>query len=259
MGTKTNIWIKEGDFENGYGLTVFSESPWTNVEYLSNTSEAKFGDPGGVGDPHITTIDGTTYNLVTKDFFNLLDNKSKNNRLIINAQVKHSEYPIWKNKEYIHKIAIMYKNYVMVIEPGFRGKKAKIIYTNTSFNVYSDNIHIENKKILLSQDHKIFCADCKYRSRDKKLLMRHRRKESHKLLSSVRNEIKITIDDKENTYYLRIQNVDKNNFNPASIKIKFKDVNKVCNYDGAVIKVLQPYSHDINDLFSSVQNKIITN
>ena len=248
--SENNLWIKEDNFDSGYGLTVFKELPWNSVEYLFNTSEAKFGDAGGVGDPHITTIYGVTYDLVTKEYFNLFDNISKKNRLIINAQIKHSEYPIWKNKEYIYKIAIMYKNYLMVIEPGFRGKEAKIIYTNTSFNIYSDNICIENKQLSLIQNHKRFCADCKYRSRNRKLLMRHRRNESHKLLSSVRNEIKIVINDEENTYYIRIQNVDKDNFNPASIKIKFKDLNKANNYKGAIINIQQPYSYDIDNLFN---------
>ena len=34
--TDTNVWITTGDFENGYGLTVFSNSPWNG--YTSHTS-----------------------------------------------------------------------------------------------------------------------------------------------------------------------------------------------------------------------------
>lgn len=240
----SDIWITSGDFSDGYGLSYFNSSPWdVDTTYTSYTSAAAFAAAGGGGDPHIVTLDGKSYDIKTKKYFKLFDNNNKDSRLIINAQVDRSDLPIWNDKEYMTKIFISHNNDSCIISPGFRGSNAHVIYN-------SGGLEIIDKKLKLKCDHKKFCGDCKYRIRDNKLLMRHRRKNNHKLLAGTRNRLSIRIDTIENIYDVIIMNVDDDNFNPSQIRLNAKSTENIELYNGATVNTSDDYSHDIDNLFT---------
>ena len=235
----TNVWITDNSFTSGFGLTTFNQSPWdVDTSYITNSSEAQFGSAGGSGDPHITTVNLESYDLVTNGFFNLFDNRSRD-RLIINAQISKPKFPIWRNKEYISLIYISHNDNICLIHPGFRGEAAKIIFNNL------EKTDLNEKKLDLDDNHKKFCGECKYRTRNNNLLMRHRRGTGHRVLAGIRNKISINIKTDENEYMINIQNVDQDNFNPAEIIIKPFSTSKKHIYSGAIVEVSEPYSTDI--------------
>lgn len=107
---------------------------------------------------------------------------------------------------------------------------------------------VKEERLKLLREHKKFCSECKYRTRDNKLFMRHRRGSKHSLMLGIRNQITMEIDSGENHYTLIVNNVDRDNFNPAQIKFTLKDKTIIGNYSGAVIKEGEPYSYDIHDM-----------
>lgn len=242
--SNSDVWITSGDnFSTGFGLTTFNQSPWdVDTSYTANTSEAQFGSAGGEGDPHITTLNMETYDVVTNGCFKLFDNNSKKDRLIINAEVGRSKYPIWSDKEYIKNVFISYNDMICIISMGFRGEEARIIYNNIS------DMSIEEKRLRLNKDHKKFCSECKYRTRDNKLLMRHRRNSGNYLLPGVRNEFKLNLNTNDNDYKINIQNVNYDNFQPAKISIKLSKTKNLSKYTGAIVRVAEKYENDISSL-----------
>lgn len=246
----TDVWITTGSFSsNGYGLNRFKSAPWDGTTYLNPLSQTDFISAGGGGDPHITTINNEMYNLITKGTFNLFDNNIEDARLVINADVFIPEYPIWNDKEYINNIYINYKGHCAIINAGFRGKLSEIINIDDEFNCKENsNIIINEFPLQLCDDHKMFCSECKYRTRNIDYLNRHKKNTNHILLKNIRNKINIIISDEHNNYNINISNVNSNNFNPANISIKINDITKYDKYSGAITKKYEHYECDIENL-----------
>ena len=241
-------WINTSPFSSStpFGLTRFRTSPW-NTYYDSFQDSAQFLSSGSSGDPHINTLDGKRYDLLSKGVFNLFDNNISDARLVINADTIYQDHPIWNDKEYINNLFIHYKGKGITIKPGFRGRNAEILDIDEDFE--SDpQITINKSEDKLSQDHKMFCSQCKYRTRDHKLMHRHRRNNNHSVLSCVRNSINITINDEYNQYNINISNVNKDNFHPASVTLKLVDKTHYDTYSGAIIKEHPDYGCDIEHL-----------
>jgi hypothetical protein len=245
----TDIWLSAGSFSTGFGLTRFKLSPWDGTTYANQASQPDFTSAGGGGDPHITTINNETYYLITKGTFNLFDNNNEDARLVINADVFIPEYPIWNDKEYINNIYINYKGDCVIINAGFRGKLTEIINIDDEFNFKENsNITINEFDLELCNDHKMFCSECKYRTRNINYLNRHKINTNHNVLKNIRNKINVIISDEYNNYNITISNVNSNNFNPSNISIKIKDKTKCNKYSGAIIKKHENYECDIENL-----------
>lgn len=239
-GGDSNVW--DTTFSDGFGLVKFTESPWNSDAYTMNTSVAAFGTPagGGGGDPHIRTMNGEVYDAITDKFFRLFDNNNKESRLIINAQVDQSTHPIWSDKEYMTKIFISHGSNKCIIDPGFRGSRAVVLYNN--------GFVISDEDQVMSSNAKQFCSKCTYRGRDIKLLQRHRRNNRHPILPNIRNKLKLTIDTQDNIYDIEISNVNVDNFMPSQIRVMPQKSSMSNTYSGALSKISEPYSHDIDNL-----------
>jgi hypothetical protein len=72
-------------------LTAFNIPPWERSgDYTENNTIPAFGDGIITGDPHVYTVLGHSYDLITEKYFNLFDNEDPNDRLVINAMVEKS-------------------------------------------------------------------------------------------------------------------------------------------------------------------------
>jgi hypothetical protein len=229
-------------------LTRFEAAPWDTAEYTSNSSEAQFLQSGGGGDPHITTLDGVRYDLLSKGVFNLFDNNINGARLVINGDTIVPDHPIWSDKEYINNLFISYKGKNITVKPGFRGRNAEILDIDEDFENDPHVTITSNVNEPLNADHKLFCNECKYRTRDRKLMCRHRRKAFHSVLPSLRNSINVTIQDEYNVYNIMISNVNRDNFHPSSVTLKLQDKRHYDTYSGAVTKAHDEYDCDIEHL-----------
>lgn len=234
-------WTNASGFASGFGLVTFTTSPWDSVSYTSNNSTAAYAEivAEGSGDPHITTMHGISYNLISNKYFRLFDNDDPTDKLTINCSLVASKHPIWKGKEYIDEILITYKGKECLLKPGFRGEYAKIISNNI------DSAVVQSSTLPTRADCKKFCGDCKYRTRNNNLLMRHRRAHKHNLLLVIRNEITINIKTKNDEFDVIVSNVNDDNFEPSKITIKPKTNKNINRYKGASITQSQPYAHDI--------------
>ena len=245
--TSDSPWINTGTFSSlPFGLKTFRNSPW-DTTYDSYQDSAQFLASGSSGDPHITTLDGKRYDLLSKGVFNLFDNNISDARLVINADTIYPDHPIWHEKEYINNLFINYKGKRITIKPGFRGKLTEILDIDDDFE-NDPHITLTKSKDTLSCNHKMFCGECKYRTRDHKLMHRHRRNNNHSVLSGIRNSINITIKDEYNQYNIKISNVNKDNFHPASVTLKLVDKTQYDIYSGAIIKEHEDYGCDIEHL-----------
>lgn len=243
-----DIWDISGSFSTGFGLNRFNSSPWDGSTYTANTSEAEFeSGGGGEGDPHITTLDGVQYDLITDGVFKLFDNNLEESRLVINADTIIPEHPIWTDKEYISTIYISYKGNGITIKPGFRGQLAQILDVDEDFE-NDEHVTITESRTKMDNCHKKFCSECKYRTRNNKLLMRHRRKAGHKLLTGIRNKIMVTIQDEYNTYNINVSNVNQDNFRPANVGMKIHDKRSYGTYTGAITREHVEYGCDVDNL-----------
>jgi hypothetical protein len=253
----TNVWITAGTFSpNGYGLTRFKLSPWDGTTYLNPVSQPSFIASGGAGDPHIITLNGEMYDLITNGIFNLFDNNCHSARLVINANVFTPPFPIWQYNEYINDIFIHYKGWTMIVNAGFRGKLAKIIYIDKydkydkddNFDKYKKYMTVNEYELKLCNDHKMFCSECKYRTTNYNYLQRHHKKFGHIVLENIRNKINIIIKDEYNIYNISISNVNNCNFNPANINIKLHNTNNINEFSGAIVKKYEQFQSDIQSL-----------
>lgn len=243
-----DIWDNNGTFgTSGFGLNYFQSDPWNSSTYTSNSSEPEFATAGGAGDPHITTLTGEKYDLVTDGVFNLFDNMNNNARLVVNADIVIPDHPIWQDKEYINNVFISYKGNAITINTGFRGKLVRILDIDEDFES-DENVKITCKKEKLNDQYKKFCTECRYRTRNTNLLMRHRRKTGHKLLNGVRNRITVTIQDEYNIYNIDITNVNHDNFDPSSVSLKIHDKALHSLYSGGIVKKCDDYDCDIYHL-----------
>jgi hypothetical protein len=251
-GEDGSIWITSNSFSNGYGLTVFNESPWdVDTSYISNNSNAVFaGVVSSVsGDPHVTTLTGQKYDLITKNYFRLFDNNNVDNRFIVNCYVSKFPLKTWEHMEYIKAVCIKFNNRTCVVSTGFRGEKAKILQNDGDFE-------IKDTSLTLHENYKGFCSECKYKNRNKKLMARHRRNASHILLNDVRNSLTFSINTTENIYTFEIMNVDEDNFNPCQVQLKIHNKLKYGKYSGAITKKMEPYSCDVDGLHDDCHLKI---
>ena len=241
------VWTNSVNFSGGFGLIRFQGTPWDTTYYSDNNDNAQFIISGSDGDPHITTLNGIRYNLMSKGVFNLFDNNNNDARLVINADTIVPEHPIWQDKEYINNLFISYKGKRVTIKPGFRGRNAEILDIDEDFE-NKPQISLTNTNYKLSYDHKMFCSQCKYRTRDKKLMSRHRRNSGHTVLQGIRNSINLSIQDEYNKYNIVISNVNEDNFHPANITLKLQDKRHYDKYSGAITKEHTEYGCDIEHL-----------
>ena len=227
----SDIWKTDGSFSDGYGLTVFNESPWdVDTSYTSNTSQAQFAGAGGAGDPHITTISGDTYYLDTWKPFRFFHNSLKGkNELVINANIKGIGYEIWKNMQYINQIYIKNGSNSCVISTGFRGELCEVVDCEGDIKIKIDNLDMK-------KDCKQFCADCRYRTRDPDMVKMHTLRNKHQMIPMVRNRITCTIEIEENVYNVVVENVNSDNFRPSSVVVKMKNMANIENCSGAIVR-----------------------
>ena len=282
-----NIFVRSNSGYLNIGKYV-SGTTWNWTQTFSNvTTSITFGGLGAnsQGDPHITTLTGEKYDLVTNGSFRFFDNNVTSDRFYINATAEYAPYKIWEDKEYIKKIFIKYKNYSCLIDTGFRGGKARVInsFLETKECLecgYSSNDEKRCKRHEKEYDHKMklmfdedqksndelsftiiekkqsinkhcqrFCSDCSYRSNDDKRCSRHESQFGHRMLSRVRNAIKVIVKTKLNKYHIEVTNVDENNFEPCKVSFKMDNKLNVDTYRGAIVKVMKDYSMDIKNIY----------
>ena len=235
----TDVWITSGDFSNGFGLTTFNTDPWDqDTSYISNTSEAAFSAASGSGDPHIFTIYNNVYDLKTNKYFKFFDNMCKKDRFVVNASVKCGPYPIWRNKEYIDNVYIFHNDSYVLLDTGFRGNKVKILDQK-------GDLIVKDYDLPMKENIKMFCSQCKFRSRFKKEIEEHEWNTEHTVLKNVRNSIRIRISTEENDYTVNVMNVDNENFNPCKVTVIMKHKRNISKYDGAIMLRL---NYDISNI-----------
>ena len=228
----TNVWISDGLFSSGYGLTAFNESPWdVDTSYTTHTSEAAFAQSGGAGDPHITTVMGKVYYLSTPNTFLFFDNnhEDESKRVIINAGIRKGQYQTWDKKEYIDRIYIKNGNDRCMIRTGFRGEPCTI-------EGYEGTMDVNIVDLNLKQGHKKFCKDCRFKSRDTEMIRIHTSRNKHQMIPSVRNRIICKIKTDENMYTVVVENINVDNFRPSSVSVRLSNKSNISKYLGAIVR-----------------------
>lgn len=223
--TNTNLW------DTGYTpylLKAFQSEPWDSATYTSSN------DPSvsyAVGDPHILPFIGNRYDFHVIGKFKYFDNNIEDNRLIILGETTQvdDDYRA-KNMSYITSIYIKHNNNNALIETGFRGKYAKIIYNN--------HFDIKNKILSFKSNIKRKCSlsTCNFTTRDNCDQTEHNIN-GHHVPDLVRNDLNFSIKiENDNVYEIIVRNVDYENCQPCQIYIKFHDKTKIKNYSGIIIK-----------------------
>lgn len=233
-----------GSASNYPTLDQFKLGPWENYDIYTDGATLQDGytdgasratGSSGSGDPHITTITGQTYNLRIKPKCNFLmfDNNDENERLIINANIRKGSYPLWRSKEYINAISIIYiddnnKKNICVISTGFRGTYARVTKKVGNFDV--------SEKKLAMRNGKLFCSNCKFRTRRESEMCLHLYKNTHMLIPNIRNKISVKIETYENIYTIKVENINEDGFKPCNVVIEMKNKCNLNKYSGAIIK-----------------------
>lgn len=231
----TNL-LNDSSYDNSVSnlpflLTHFQGEPWNTSEYTS-AGDTNIGY--AAGDPHIMTIFGNKYDLITKGYFTYFDNHSQNpeERIIITAKAGKFQFARWTEMEYIQTIFIQYGHKTCTLSTGFRGIPATIL-DNT------DNLDIINNTLPISSVFKIYCKECRYKTDHEQRALKHELTNGHELLKRVRNELILKILTPENKYILMVSNVDETNYNPCKVQLSVHDItaSKLNEYTGAIMKV----------------------
>ena len=234
--SEANTWTAGTD-SNYPTLDQFKLGPWENYDIYTDNATlqsnytsggARSSGGGAGGDPHIVTVHGAKYFLDTKNTFVLFDNNSSNDKLVINANVKRGMYPVWRNKEYINGVSIMYKDMLCIISTGFRGIRAKVTKVIGDFK-------IKNEDLPVGDECKLFCKNCRFRTRDAYDMVLHIQEEGHEMIPNVRNVITVDVETEENSYKVRVENINESGFDPCSVFVEIRDKRKINSYLGAII------------------------
>lgn len=229
LDTSGSVW------DTGYTpylLQAFETTPWDATTYTSaNDTSISFA----AGDPHITPMIGNKYDLNHIGKFKLFDNNNKNRLIIIGKSDYVKKDYRSKNMSYITTIYVKYNEMKMIIDMGFRGKYAQVLY-NDGFDVISNLLKLnDNIKRKCSYD------GCKYLTKDRTNNLFHNFGE-HYIPDLLRNELKFNLNiQNDNEYIIKIVNVDETNCHPCQIFIDIKDKTKIHGYTGAMV-----YENDDN-------------
>jgi len=212
------------DDTNPFLLTHFQADPWNTSSY---TSAGDTSVSYAAGDPHIIPMLGGRYDLQLMGPFRYFDNNCKN-RFIMNGFIDKGDHR-HHNLDYIRKIYMSCGNKHMLIDLGFRGKKARVL-ENNGFEYTEKDLKISNRV-----KRKCGLLSCHYFTKNPED-MSHNKKENHGVLPLVRNEIVVKVDvPGDNVYLINFRNVNFMNVNPCQIGIFMKHKNRVLKYGGAIV------------------------
>ena len=123
--------------------TSFNTDDWDNLEPSESGNVI-------LGDPHVTTLSGDHYHFNYLGAFRLLDNNDKVHPFIMNGQ---SEYgpDRWSERQYIRKVYIYEHGKSMIVDLGFRGSKATILY--------NEGFTITEKELPFHSTARMYCVD----------------------------------------------------------------------------------------------------
>jgi hypothetical protein len=113
----------------------------------------------------------------------------------------------------------------MIIDPGFRGQKAKIIK--------NDGIEYEDKETPLNKIALIYCFDCRFKTESDYRRKNHA-KCGHTIPANVRNQITIPLRTDTGDFIFIVTNVNEYNLQPVNITLQHDTKNNV-NYKGYIV------------------------
>ena len=241
--------------------TYLGSNTWSWQNYSQGSTVLPISGPGsggyggdeggGEGDPHITTIFGTRYFLITKKYFRLFDNNSCEKRFFINAKCSKGQYPSWRSKEYISTLYFQIGQEYLIVNTGFRGKipnidKTKLLENGSScFSITQNDLAFEPNVME-------FCSECKFKSVDRKKTDDHVKNTGHKIIPNIRGQIiiKVTIDSNTTLEFI-IENINEKNFEPCKVIASNLHEHNITNYSGAIIRKLADNKADVSCLYDN--------
>ncbi|MBA42519.1 MAG: hypothetical protein CMF62_00730 [Magnetococcales bacterium] len=187
------------------------------------------GKIGAIGDPHIIPLNGKTYDFDKSGIFKFFDNNSKSYRTYINCSIDYISYKRWRNKKYFRHIYINCGDAQLLIYLGFRGSRVEILY-NDSFEIYETSQNI-NKNAL---NH---CLRCGFSSSSNIDIKKHSIIKRHRFVRILSNRMIIKFSDETQNYELKVNNVNKYNYEPCDIEFKLENLNYsiIKEYSGLII------------------------
>lgn len=226
------------DSSNPFLLSHFQADPWDNSTYTS----AGDSDIGyAAGDPHITPLIGKRYDLNVLGEFLLFDNNHEN-RLIIKGVSECGDGKHYR-LTYIRKLSIELGEKSLLIDTGFRGKKVTIL-DNKGFT------NIKMRDLKMGRNIKRICDEktCRHKTTDDNYKAHDHN--DHIIQPLLRNELSIIINvPGDNTYHIIVRNVNFMNVHPCQVRISPKDISKLDNYSGAIVRDEKITFTDKNNMY----------
>lgn len=216
-------------------LRIFNEV--LSVSEINNIYQADALDGTTYGDVHVNPWLGLPYTFHNPSYYRLFDNGSD---LTINVHTSYCKHPRWSQNDYVDQIYIKYGDKSMIIDPGFRGQKAKIIK--------NDGIEYEDKETPLNKIALIYCFDCRFKTESDYRRKNHA-KCGHTIPANVRNQITIPLRTDTGNFIFIVTNVNEYNLQPVNITLLHNAKNNV-NYKGYIVhkKYSLQQLKDINDI-----------
>jgi hypothetical protein len=236
-----------------FRLAHFLSPPWDDSTY-STADDDNIGFTGG--DPHIIPFIGSKYHLDILGPFKHFDNNHKN-RLVINGYSDFGDHKHYK-LTYVRKLFIWFMGKSVLIDMGFRAKKVKILENNG----FSD---FTIKDLPMGQNIKRLCQlrKCRCTTKDNNDTSHNETEppteKSHYFHPLIRNEIKMQINvPDDNNYTITMRNVNYMNTHPCEITIVPKDLSKIKNYSGALIRECNVNDVKIDNIktIETINNKL---
>jgi hypothetical protein len=219
----TTNWVTGADV-GGLELPIlktFQTSTWDGT-YLAYDDTPQFATGGG-GDPHINTLSGFKYQFDHTGYQRYFQNEDQT--LTVNTIISSHDIDGFKDKTFFFCVYVKYMESEIMISPGFRGDKVKIL------SIKGNDINYLIKDKTINKEAKQFCCDCK-KNLELVDVELHKDVMKHKLLPLVRNEVSLIFGNK---YRMRIENVSCYNSQPSRVFFTIFDKQEWKSCNGMVV------------------------
>jgi hypothetical protein len=244
----SNVWNVSTD---PFRLEYFLTGDWNSSAHTTAGDDPAYtSTTGGLGDPHITPLIGSVYDLKLSGPVRYFDNNNqdKSKRFIINGSIDEvdDDYRA-TDMSYFRYMFFSYGEKKMYVDMGFRGTPIKIVYNDGFENVQLQDLSF-NKGACTG------CNNCEFRVNIKNIKDEHYTK--HEMPKLIRNMLTFSVNiPNDNIYTIRLENVNQVNCHPCGIFIKLHNKDKCAQYSGACVK--QYKNSNIHKLYDPMSTDVI--
>jgi hypothetical protein len=165
-------------------------------------------------------------------------------RTYINCSIYNIDYKRWRNKKYFRHLYINCDNAELILYLGFRGSRIEILH-NDGFEINEELYNMNNNAL----NH---CLQCGFSSSSIVDIKKHCGKKRHRFVRLLKNELVVNFYDENQSYELKVSNVNKENYEPCDIELKLSNLNNsiIKDYSGLVVDEKYQNFSEIDNLNS---------